>query len=577
MGTRFFSTLLLTATVMTMAAGAAAEDPPGLTPPPSNTSDIGKPDPLSALDEKAGSPPPPEIPATPEFKDVSGGDTAEKSGAGANAETPPPETPEPAPAPVKKKKSKRASRPSARTERQSSAPVALAPDSPDEHREKTFHTVYEKYNAAPTPLEAWEQASASRTSEVYKVQKNDTLWDLSKTLFGDPNYWPKIWALNNDEVLNPHEIETWMQIRFYPGDLNEPPTVAVSEAPKAAAPEASKSDDAALPPPRKAHPLVRSLPPSMPVWRTEAVRTQLPTMEGVQPRRIPAVSTMALSYAVSETPVHGVGEIKETELGVGSASEFQYVFVEVNDSSNRIFTVVKTLGRLKDPDGATTYPVYVLEYQGEIEVVESVSDHGNLQRAIVRKTLAPVEVGSHIVPGRLESINVQDGAPISGPAAQIIGSQYNSSRRMTDAGGVVFLSAGHAAGMQEGMILPVFSNVRLRNPGTGARIHDREVAHVKVVKVTDNYSTAVLTKISDDVIVGDSVGGSSGGRGAGESLSRAPVAPPAGSPGEAVVPADRASAAPASGEGMDFEDPASGSGEVAPPAETPSADDDLSL
>src|SRR5262249_2626627 len=44
----------------------------------------------------------------------------------------------------------------------------------------------------------------------HRVQKGDTLWDISQSYFRNPWYWPKLWALN-PAITNPHWI--------YPGDV----------------------------------------------------------------------------------------------------------------------------------------------------------------------------------------------------------------------------------------------------------------------------------------------------------------------------------------------------------------------
>lgn len=108
--------------------------------------------------------------------------------------------------------------------------VSLSDDDPDLILEKKFNDIYKKFNINPTSIEQWTSVSKNRMSEVYTVMKGDTLWSISETFFGDPLFWPKIWALNRQGILNPHFIVPGMKIRFYPGNSEDLPTLAVGDS-----------------------------------------------------------------------------------------------------------------------------------------------------------------------------------------------------------------------------------------------------------------------------------------------------------------------------------------------------------
>lgn len=140
--------------------------------------------------------------------------------------------------------------------------TAIAQDAPDMQRESNFHEIYKKYNEQPTSEEQWEHAVGDRKSQVYRVQKGDTLSDISRTLFGDQFYWPKIWSLNNANVSNPHEINPSMNIQFFPGSTSDAPTLDLADAREMeesaeknptppAPPEKAPGDRALIPKPKK--------------------------------------------------------------------------------------------------------------------------------------------------------------------------------------------------------------------------------------------------------------------------------------------------------------------------------------
>lgn len=104
-----------------------------------------------------------------------------------------------------------------------------SPDDPDMALEKKFNDIYKRYNSNPTPEDIWQAASAKQTERQYVVQKGDTLWSISKILFGDANFWPKLWSLNKQGILNPHIIRPNTIIYFYAGDSDSSPTLSVGQ------------------------------------------------------------------------------------------------------------------------------------------------------------------------------------------------------------------------------------------------------------------------------------------------------------------------------------------------------------
>lgn len=83
----------------------------------------------------------------------------------------------------------------------------------------------------PIPDSEWTTIAGAKTSEKYEVVIGDTLWDISKRLFGDARYWPKIWALNNENITNPHVLRPGKEIAFMPGTGSTLPAVEVEPPP----------------------------------------------------------------------------------------------------------------------------------------------------------------------------------------------------------------------------------------------------------------------------------------------------------------------------------------------------------
>ncbi|MGE3759490.1 MAG: LysM peptidoglycan-binding domain-containing protein, partial [Pseudobdellovibrionaceae bacterium] len=287
-------------------------------------------------------------------------------------EAPPPAPPEaPAQQPVAEVKSKKKKKKTARMKVSPTAPEN--PDDPDSGLEGRLHQVFKNYNSSPTPNESWDKASASRASETYQIQKNDTLWDISTTLFGDPSYWPKVWALNNPLITNPHLIAPGQAVKFYPGTAAQPPTVEVAPvgatnpdgtpvAPEGGTPPAEGEGapppvlaqvgegipDGAWPPPKKpVVPLITSFPKSIPVWEM-ASKVKMDRIKiDLKPRNI-KTPMMPLGYYVTNSSLEGVGEVEEMENGLKTAGEYQYIYVKIEGAASQgdRYYIADSLGKI---------------------------------------------------------------------------------------------------------------------------------------------------------------------------------------------------------------------------------------
>ncbi|MFV8258065.1 LysM peptidoglycan-binding domain-containing protein [Bdellovibrio bacteriovorus] len=488
---------VMMALILTAMLAQAQDNPPDAT---------WESDPLDVLESQQQ-----EVvePSVPEFKDV--------DEPGADVPAPPaPEvaSPEPTmediapPAPTQETQT---------VETFSPAPAAGAVGSePDYAREAEFHRIYKNYNEQPTSVELWEKAVGNREAEIYQVQKGDTLWGISTTFFGDPNFWPKIWSLNNGAVLNPHEIDPKMNIQFFPGTADEAPTLDLAAADTTGKadgtvvtdvkPEAgAKTDTVALPRGKKRAPLLKNLPNSLPSYRMGAMNDPKLELQIELPKTQFPTAPEFLEYYLADAPVQGVGRVTATEMDMKTAGEFQYIYVRLDGNGGKDFVAQKNLTMVKDPL-VKDRQGQMVELQGEIEVLEKVNDQQNIYRAIVKKAIQPVDVGAILTPGKLPMIDPSPSGMVSGVGAKIMGGQFDKKRNIFGNSTLVFLDGGSASGLQEGQTLAVFADERVRNKKNEAVMNDRVVGSVKIVRVSPNFATAYVIKASDNILVGDYVG-----------------------------------------------------------------------
>lgn len=392
----------------------------------------------------------------------------------------------------------------------------------DSHREKMFNLIYEMYNSKPTPKGSWEKALSGRTSQTYNVMKGDTLWDISKTLFGDGFFWSKIWSLNRF-ITNPHQIDVGQTIYFYPGAGLEPPSIDVKKTPPnpVLSKFVGKEFSTVLPPSAFSPPLniasmqipkslrpespeFKGFPASIPEWTFAKPTKNKTTLRWVSLNREHPEAELSLTYFVTEMRVESKGFIAEVERGGSVAADRDFVFIEPmeNLKVGDTYTVVKELGHVKDIEDEQFNPS-MIQIQGEVKIIGEID---GFYKAIVTKTIAPIEVDADIVKGNIPKFNMTDTGDFINQRATIIGGEYDINRNLMCLQSVVFLNRGAKDGLMRGRRLIVNANHMVRNPDSFAFDNSWTSAVVKVIRVEENYATAVVLTSSEMVTPGDFTG-----------------------------------------------------------------------
>lgn len=384
---------------------------------------------------------------------------------------------------------------------------------PDYIKENRFHNIYKKYNEQPTSVESWEKALGMRNAETYRVQKGDTLWDISSTLFGDTQFWPKVWSLNKGSILNPHEINPAMAIQFFAGDMQDAPTLELASADSVQKDEKTVVVDTgdgnkevvSIPSPeRRITPVLKHLPNSIPQYSATIIQKDPKLQMDLKPHVFPA-GPEYLGYYLNDTAVEGSGTISGTEIDGRTAAEFQYVYVTMMGTPEKHYVVQKNLGKVPDPGHKNRFGQMV-EYQAEIEIMERVNSDKNIYRALVTKTITPLEVGAIVVPGRIPIIDPAATPVTSGVGGKIIGGQYEKSRALFGSTALIFLDAGSQNGLQLGQSMNIIADEKLRNKKTPVQLNERVIGTAKIVRLSPGFATAYVTRSTNDIMPGDFVG-----------------------------------------------------------------------
>ncbi|PIS10491.1 MAG: hypothetical protein COT73_09090 [Bdellovibrio sp. CG10_big_fil_rev_8_21_14_0_10_47_8] len=385
-------------------------------------------------------------------------------------------------------------------------PVVHGQDEPDLKKESRFHQLYETYNVNPTQDESWTGAVTGK-AQTYSIQNGDTLWGLSETLFGDPQFWPKIWSINNQDIENPHQIEPEQVLQFIPGTTSVPPQMAVADGatPVAAAPPVPQApleadlNSPEIPEKLKNMAPVAPVPGSMPRWqfgREEAGEVQ---MDLLPARRNMGSPELSLDYYLADQVSSAVGTVVEVENGNQTAGDKQFVVVQFpGEVIDKQFIAIKELGGLKDP--VTKKEGQLVQIQGEIEVRQVVNSEKSLYRAWIPRVVAPVEVGSKLVFGSIPTYNESADGPMAQAQAHIVGGKFDTDRSLFSSHDIVFLVGDS---LEVGSIYPVYRVQTARNEDSRERQNPRRIGEVKVIKTTVSFATAVVLESTEEMRVGD--------------------------------------------------------------------------
>lgn len=396
------------------------------------------------------------------------------------------------------------------------------PDDPNLSYEAQLHDIFKKYHSSKTPTEEWDTIIKYRPSEKYEIRSGDSLWSISKTIFGDGEYWPKVWSLNS-QIQNPHLISPQNNIRFLLGDELNPPSFTVTEnAANSVEASYSKSDGSEaepdIPPSRRtSRPVVKRLPPSLPIWQDVSFQGNFDQLgiDYAHRKILDIEDTIPLPSYISEAPLVSYGQVREIEVGANLASSYQYVYVSIKNGSGQIgdtFLAVADRGRVQSVNETIKgFLGYTIDILGEVQLVERVTLKKEIHdqemfRALVLKIINPVSVGALLTIGKIEKIKISDQGPRSQIVAQIIGGSYFNRRQVYGDESIAYLNKGSSDGLEVGQVLPIRANRTVRNVNSNIDSNVKPIGWLRVVRVTPHFATTVIVKSWSDILTGDLTG-----------------------------------------------------------------------
>ncbi len=391
-------------------------------------------------------------------------------------------------------------------------------DEADSDKEIQLHKIYKSYSENPTSDGNWQAALGKAKSESYEIQKNDTLWNLSETLFGDPSFWPKLWSLNSSGIGNPHEVSPHQIVKFAPGTMAEPPSLTVGEkmpgGPNSAGNEGipAGTDEMTellaltqIPEPTKIPRARNRIPASLPNWSLrsfeEAPAKQpdgLTSEVGMNLR-----PEVYLTHYAADDRQEEVAKVVETEVGGLTAGDEQNVILKFDFApEGKDFLAILETDHSK-AKGTRRSRVTMVQVLGELVLKDVVNSDKRLYRAVVRRTVQPVSVGAKVVKGQIQMVSIARGPRASQLQARVIGGSYDKNQLLYGLFDVVFFDTGSNQNVVAGQVVPIYRNTKMRKAKTGQVQNNELIGEAKVVKVSGSFTTGIMINVMDEIRTGD--------------------------------------------------------------------------
>lgn len=383
--------------------------------------------------------------------------------------------------------------------------------------EGDFYSAIRAYDGQHLSRENWNavvsQVSSTKGAESYQIQVHDTMWDVSRTFFGDGFFWPHLWAAN-EGVPNPHLLHLGSTLYFFPGSLSAPPAISVGGLPQQNAdsqeptsqPSAVRRAGLVIPPPIvPVVPLVRQLPPSLPIWQTGGASEKDYDETGVSidklVRKKEKDDRPLATIFTPDRPV-SVGTIAEMDQGrsVGFPKQAVYLSLKSKFDVGDQLTIVRDLGQLSEKNKG-----HVIEFVGTVTLTVDLQDGKYM--GFIDSMVLPVLVGDLVIDSPLKFYSPGEATSFNSVAAHIVGGESDLGRGLFSTQEMVFLDKGADHGLDKGQILAIFENRSLRVELTEFPNARRQIGHLQIVSVTPTTATAVIVENSDPIQVGDFTGG----------------------------------------------------------------------
>ncbi len=379
----------------------------------------------------------------------------------------------------------------------------------------------------PIPDAEWSTIAGPKSAETYETVKGDTLYGISKRLFSDAKYWPKIWALNNSAILNPHRIKPGVKIAFLPGSGSSLPAVAIQPAEAPTATTASEAPASPANPPETApagsapspNPSQSPAPESsagspgpsaewknLPRQRWEVAGKKTSKEEIDQSLEVSRQTMLYLdrsinpSLLITEEKLEPLGEITGSREQGLYLTDDKSAFIEAEKSLtvDGTYTVLAAnpikIEHRRSDRSAYGYPVL-----GKVQI-EGVRDGIYLGK--IKGSRAPITRGAFIF-ADIPTMQIPTPIPAEKAVTGVVIPNPQTNGAITAQHHEVLIDRGTADGVKPGMVFRVHRHF---DPFTGKKLTEADFlieADILILTVSEEHSLGIVTQSHVPIDGGD--------------------------------------------------------------------------
>jgi hypothetical protein len=325
------------------------------------------------------------------------------------------------------------------------------------------------------------------TGDVYIVARGDTLWDICQVFFGDPEAWPGLWSINNEEITNPHYIFPGQVLRLQAGSDIRPPSLVAGAAVA----------------PRLDAPFEEFQPKSKLFAATSDCSVHVPFS-----RRLAADVTLSAPEFISRTKIEPLGTVEKAVPGSDFLSKNHIVYMKFDKTTDvdcgRIYSLYRSNKKVTHPraDGAPLGHSYAVTAE---VLITDVGEKWVTGRIV--QSFSEVERGE-LITDRIPVSGTVRTAELTDEIDGYIVSRALDENLLVQKNQVVFIDRGRKDGLRSGSIMWVVrrgDGLNMKPKLSDRTLPDQVVGRLVVFSADDHVSTAVMVDQSVAVQVGDRI------------------------------------------------------------------------